>query len=38
MSPLPVPGVFAWHPVGIGIVVVRPIVDTLRYHWLFWLP
>jgi EmrB/QacA subfamily drug resistance transporter len=23
---------------GLGIVVAGPIVDTLDYHWLFWLP
>jgi MFS family permease len=23
---------------GIGIVIAGPIVDTLSYHWLFWLP
>ncbi|WP_344447123.1 MFS transporter [Acrocarpospora macrocephala] len=23
---------------GIGIVLAGPIVDTLGYHWLFWLP
>ena len=23
---------------GVGIVVAGPIVDTLGYHWLFWLP
>ena len=23
---------------GVGIVIAGPIVDTLGYHWLFWLP
>ena len=23
---------------GLGLVVAGPIVDTLSYHWLFWLP